>query len=478
MTASKIVAAAASGVGGAGLDVDEVFSTFLYDGSSSAQTINNGIDLSGEGGMVWIKERSSSGSDHGIHDTERGIKNPILANTTDAENSYYNTNNLGITAFNNNGFTVASTHNFNDDGDTAVSWTFRKAPNFFDIVTYTGNGTAGRQIAHNLGSTVGMLIVKSSSHASSWKVQHRSTGATNALELNDTRGATDVDDAFWNDTAASSTHFTVGDSTSTNGSGRTYVAYLFAHNNSGDGGFGPSGDQDIINCGSYTGHSSNDIDINLGFEPQWLLVKRTNSSSSPAWWMADVMRGWDSSGISRLEAQSSSAEQNPYGSITPTATGFHIPQGNVMNDNSSSTYIYMAIRRGSLNVPDDATKVFAVAARTGASGNQGAYRSGFPVDMAFHKVITNSINPYEIGSRLTQGNSMNTTDNSAEVTQSDQQYDYMDGWNSEGSPSSTKYAWMWKRAPSYFDAVAYTGTGSARTIAHNLGVAPDDVGKT
>ena len=140
---------------------------------------------------------------------------------------------------------------------------------------------------------------------------------------------------------------------------------------------------------------------------------------------------------------------------------------------ASKHSIFMAIRRGGMQTPTAASDVFAVAARTGASGNQGAYRSGFPVDMAFHKVITNSINPYEIGSRITQGRSFNTTDTSAEATQSDQQYDYMDGWNSEGSSSSTKYAWMWKRARGFFDVLAYTGTGSATTVTHNLGVVPE-----
>ena len=40
--------------------VDEVFSTFLYDGTGSAQTITNGIDLSGEGGLVWLKSRGNN----------------------------------------------------------------------------------------------------------------------------------------------------------------------------------------------------------------------------------------------------------------------------------------------------------------------------------------------------------------------------------------------------------------------------------
>ena len=60
--------------------VDDVFSTFLYEGSrntngsGSSDTINNGIDLAGEGGMIWLKGRTSQPYDyaHGIFDTVRG----------------------------------------------------------------------------------------------------------------------------------------------------------------------------------------------------------------------------------------------------------------------------------------------------------------------------------------------------------------------------------------------------------------------
>ena len=40
--------------------IDDVFSTYLYTGNASSRSIVNGIDLSGEGGMVWIKDRSSA----------------------------------------------------------------------------------------------------------------------------------------------------------------------------------------------------------------------------------------------------------------------------------------------------------------------------------------------------------------------------------------------------------------------------------
>ena len=111
--------------------------------------------------------------------------------------------------------------------------------------------------------------------------------------------------------------------------------------------------------------------------------------------------------------------------------------------------------------------MFAVAARTSASGTQGAYRSGFPVDMAFHKVVTNSINAYEIGSRLTQGKSMKTPDTSTEVTRSDQQYDNMDGWSIEYSATSSKYSWLWKCGNGYWDVGGYDGRGEEDVVSHN-----------
>jgi hypothetical protein len=134
MTASKIVAAAASGAGGgAGLDVDEVFSTFLYDGTGSAQTINNGIDLSGEGGLVWAKARNV-GYGHQIYDTARGATYYMETNGTGASVAESN----GLTSFNSNGFSVGSDAPLNggqaQTGSAIngyVSWTFRKAPKFF-----------------------------------------------------------------------------------------------------------------------------------------------------------------------------------------------------------------------------------------------------------------------------------------------------------------------------------------------------------
>ena len=134
--------AGSSGAGGDPLYVDDVFSTFLYGGTDSTQTINNGIDLSGEGGLVWIKRRDYAFSNV-LFDTERGVHKRIYSNNDSAESA----NTATVTSFNSNGFSIGDNGFVNsgptDSGGpgTHVSWSFRKAPGFFDVVTFTGTGS-------------------------------------------------------------------------------------------------------------------------------------------------------------------------------------------------------------------------------------------------------------------------------------------------------------------------------------------------
>ena len=213
--------------------MDDVFSTFLYTGTGSAQTINNGIDLAGEGGMVWFKSRTTGGSsfnNHSVVDTARvdssGRGKSIYPNLTEAEYSPENTNNI-TTSFNSNGYTTGTNSNNSTNTQTLASWTFRKTPGFFDVVTWTGNGTSGRTISHSLGSVPGCIMVKCTSAGNNWGVYHRGTTATDYLQLNTTAAAA-ADSGVWNNTEPTSTEFTVGDGGTVNDNGDTYVAYLFA----------------------------------------------------------------------------------------------------------------------------------------------------------------------------------------------------------------------------------------------------------
>ena len=118
--------------------VDNLFQTHLYTGNNTSTAINNGIDLSGKGGMVWTKNRDDTQTSF-IHDTERGATKLISPNDTNGEE----TQSSSLTSFNSNGFTVNNLY-VNNNGDDYVSWTFRKQPKFFDVLTYTGDGNDER----------------------------------------------------------------------------------------------------------------------------------------------------------------------------------------------------------------------------------------------------------------------------------------------------------------------------------------------
>lgn len=194
--------------------VDDVFSAYTYTGNGSTQTINNGIDISGKGGLVWNKSRTSSEA-HRLYDTVRGVNYNLQTNNIDASTFVAGT----LTSFNNDGFTLGSNGN---DTVNYISWTFRKAPKFFDIVTYTGNGASNRALSHQLNADVGMVMVKATSATGDWRVFHRS--ATGDLVLNTTAAQTA---SKANIPSATTSTFTVNGSANT--SGVQYVAYLFAH---------------------------------------------------------------------------------------------------------------------------------------------------------------------------------------------------------------------------------------------------------
>jgi len=471
-TKKKMLQAAAGNAGGAGgvLNVEDVFSTYLYDGTNVAQTITNGIDLAGEGGLVWQKLRTHptppDGQDHYLRDTERGVGKRLRSNSTAAE-----VNDGGITSVNSDGFSLSSGTAGNLNGATYASWTFRKAPKFFDVVTYTGDGVAGREIAHNLGTTVGAIFIKRTDTTSGWRVFHRTQGGTKYAMLQATN-AFAAASTVWNNTDPTDSVFTVGTDTDTNVSGGSFVAYIFAHNN-GDGEFGPDGDADIIKCGSYTGNGASPAGpiVDLGFEPQWLLIKNTSASAN--WYIYDTMRGWpvDSSVTTLLRPDTTDAELGgTWAANNITPTGFQIRDNDAHFNTNGSTYIYIAIRRGT-KVPESATEVFDV--EFGSASPKPWFKSGFPVDFGVFK-NRDATGNWQSGSRLTQGTSLNPNKTQAEEISASAKFDYQNGWYNSSGASTSWLSWMWKRAPGFFDVVAYSGDGVAgRTVSHNLTVAPE-----
>lgn len=447
---------------------EDVFSTYLYTGNGSTQTITNGIDLAGEGGMVWLKSRGALASfnDHTLFDTSRGIYYFLRTNTTDPNTQ----NSASLTAFNSNGFSLWVSSWANESAISKVAWTFRKAPKFFDVVTYTGNGVAGRQIAHNLGVAPGMIVVKRTSAISDWPVYHRGANSGNGYSfLNSTNSFTTDSGGIWGDGSThiepTATVFTIN--SNYNASGSTYVAYLFAHDTDPDG---------MIQCGSFTTDGSGNATVNLGWEPQYLLMKR--SSGTDKWRVFDSMRGMPgigtTSGIMELSPSDSNAE-NSQNLVNPTPIGFQ-------NQNlfSSSTYIYLAIRRPN-KPPTSGSEVYNAIARTGTGAAATVTGVGFAPDLACvlnrNKDVYTTSDVFDRlrGPRL----ELSATNTVAEQSFADSVLSYgMDGI-SLGADGHVNYNgkpyinWFFRRAPGFFDVVCYTGTGSAAPISHNLCVVPE-----
>ena len=469
-TAQILLGVAGAAGAGEALYVDDVFSTFLYEGdhTTSGRAINNGIDLAGEGGCVWLKHRTGTGNGIMVQDTERFVStndaNNIDTSSTAAESHF-----AGFHSFNSNGFSVK--HNpgnlFNAEDNYYVSWSFRKAPGFFDVVTYTGNGSSSRTISHNLGSEPGLLIVKNTSSSDDWYVKVDSSNSfsyNKYLKLNTNDAFTTGDNTIWAGADATSTVFSVG-GTKTNNNNNNYVAYLFA---SGDQSFGTDGDEAIIKCGSYSGNGTAGRLIDLGFEPQWLLHRRSNSSND--WKLFDVMRGMDHADDQQLKANETEAELAIGDTLfTPASTGFIVESAGGSYNQSGGEYIYVAIRRPH-KPPEAGTDVFAIDQRVATAPNMV---SGFVADAALRKPVANTYKP-QIASRLTGPVYLRTSENDSELN-FDFSWDYMNGFHENATTADSNiYSWMFRRAPGFFDVVAYDGTGSAGlNITHNLGVKPD-----
>jgi hypothetical protein len=453
---------------GGATDVAEVFSTYLYKGNGSTQTITNGIDLAGEGGMVWIKERTRSGTTHDIYDTGRGAGNWITT-TTGAASAQ--PSGKGLTAFTSSGFSLGQGHNGteNSSGQDIASFTFRKKSGFFDCLTYSGNSATDQTINHNLGSTPAFMLVKRTDATGAWNVYHTSMGNQKYAFLNSSEP---VGGPYSNlNWAVTDTTFSADGYISANNDGATYAAYLFADNSSEDV------DDQMIKCGSFTGTGSAGLEVNLGWEPQWVLIKNTSRTSE--WMMQDTMRGMSHNWWRYLIPNDNSAESgSATNKVVPTATGFTVNNnGSNAFGQSGDTLVYVALRSLMMKEPEAATDVFHVNASQGNAGSPSFYSTGFDVDMAITKNYSAGASYYN-GSRLAGSGQFLRPDNTnAEDNGGPFLFDVSDGVTKTGGGGNGNDPYvthMWKRAKGYMDAVAYSGADlSGGVLYHSLGVKPE-----
>jgi hypothetical protein len=321
---------------------DDYFNAVLYTGNGTSQTIDTGLQPD----FIWIKRRNGAAA-HTLTDSVRGISKQLFSNLTDAEQTDADS---GVTAISSSSITLGDNNlavgSVNGSGSTYVAWNWKASGSTvsntagtitstvsanttagFSIVTYTGTGS-NATVGHGLGVAPRFVLTKSRSQSFGWGGYHASLGATNGIFLDETSAAF-ASATYWNDTAPTSSVFTIGTNSRQNQSSTTYVAYCFAAV-PGYSAFG-----------SYTGNGSADGPfVYLGFRPRYVLIK--SSSNVEEWHVHDTARDTYNLAIADLYPNSSSAEVTTFNQLDILSNGFKCRSSNSGTNGSGYTFIYAA----------------------------------------------------------------------------------------------------------------------------------------
>ena len=304
------------------------FQTKLYTGTGDddlAITLDGDENMQPD--MVWIKERNDTGHTL-VYDAVRGATKEVYTNLTNAES----TNAATLKSFDSDGFTLGTGGGVNTDDNTHVAWCWKESADAgFDIVSFTGNIT-NRTISHSLSAVPHVLLTKNREASEAWVVYHSantSAPETDYLVLN-TNAATVDGNTTWNDTAPTSSVFTVSTSPAVNGDGEGMIAYLWSEK------------QGFSKFGGYTGNgnASDGTFVYTGFRPALVLVKATSRTGD--WYLMDNKRDTINSIDLSISANSSNADNNQGNFIDFLSNGFKLYLSGFGLNESGATYIYMA----------------------------------------------------------------------------------------------------------------------------------------
>jgi len=332
------------------------FKTVLWEGTSANQFVSNvGMDLETNGGMVWLKNRDVA-YDHMLLDSVRGLFHlyPNLTNTPDAAGGIY------FRSFENNGFFVGSSPYVNASNNSYVGWVWKgggaavqnndgsitssvsaNTAAGFSISKGTAPSSSGTfTVGHGLSSTPELVIYKTTDEVGSWITYTATTGASAYLTLNGNAAAV-TGSAFFGNTAPTSSVYTLNSGVGLN-TGKSFLGLCF---------HSVAGYQRISN---YNGTGNNPGPIIYttsdgtasgtdGFEPAWIMIKRTDSSG--AWNIFDNKRNADNPRNTILQADKADQEYtNTAYNINFLTNGFQFL--NTVNDWNASggSYIFLAIK--------------------------------------------------------------------------------------------------------------------------------------
>ena len=338
----------------------EHFNTVTYTGNGLGTRAVTGVGFQPD--LVWIKQRSDNSSNV-LFDVIRGVTKYVKSDSTAIEATAANS----LKAFGGDGFTISDSEDVGKNNGTYASWNWKangtgvantdgsisstvsaNTTSGFSIVKFTGTG-ANATVGHGLGVAPKVIIIKNLIDAEPWIVYHTGIDATAPedyhlrLNTNDSK----VDEApIWNDTAPTSSVFSLGSSGAPNGSGDNTIAYCFADV------------QGYSKFGSYTGNGNADgAFVYTGFKPAFVIRKKTNANGN--WIMQDNKRPSSqpfNEKRGEISGNTTSAEtSSQYYIIDFLSNGFKCRTADSEVNGTGGAYIYMAFASapqvGSNNVP-------------------------------------------------------------------------------------------------------------------------------
>ena len=308
-------------------DPTKYFVTVLYTGNDTARTITTGLESTD---MIWNKRRDSTGN-HLLYDDLRGINVDLNPDTNELNETQTGT----VTAFGSDSFNLGTHGGTNANGETKVNWCWAESATAgFDMVTATGNATA-KTISHSLSAVPHWIISKEKTGSvNDWVVyHHKNTSApeTDYLILNEANATADGN-TVWNDTAPTSSVFTVGTGSVVNRNSSTYIYYLWSEK------------QGYSKFGSFTGNNNADgIFIYTGFRPAWVMTKSSNQGGTNYdWVMFDNKRNINNPNDDFLDANNNGAEVTSGRNIIDFCSNGFKCRSSYGDLNSNYEYVYMA----------------------------------------------------------------------------------------------------------------------------------------
>jgi len=303
-------------------DPTAYFQNIIWTGNGAttrALTFDGNSDL--QPNLTWFKCRSNSANNQLI-DSVRGVNKIVNSNLDVAEV----TDSTLFASFNSNGITIGNGGVVNDSGRTYCGWNWKEQEKVFDIVSYTGNGSANRTISHSLGVKPGVMIVKELTNNQPFPVYHSSLGATKYIYLNGSDPAGTYE-PFWGNTEPTSSVFTVDTDSAVNRNNAPYIAYLF-------------GDSSMSKCSSYVGNgNANGTFVYTGFKPAFVMNKKTDGTMD--WHIWDNKRS-PFNVVNKLLYPNGAYAEDTLTSLDFVSNGFKIRDNRAFINASGSPYVYMA----------------------------------------------------------------------------------------------------------------------------------------